>query len=80
MGIKGVNVFMALEDFDLTIGIVVDYMHCILLGVTKTMMELWFLPKNNKKNCFIGLQVVKNYFIIINKFCSINIFCRTGNC
>lgn len=66
MGIKVVNVFMALEDFDLTIGIVVDYMHCILLGVTKTMMELWFLPKNNKKDCFIGLQVVKNYFIIIN--------------
>ena len=31
MGIKGVNVFMALEDFDLTIGIVVDYMHCIPL-------------------------------------------------
>ena len=54
MGIKGVNVSMALEDFDLTIGIVVDYMHCILLGVTKTMMELWFLPKNNKKDCFLA--------------------------
>lgn len=51
------NVFMALEEFDLTIGIVVDYMHGILLGVTKTLMQLWFLPKNNKCDFFIGLQV-----------------------
>lgn len=57
MGIKGVNVFMALDDFDLSIGIVVDYMHGILLGVAKTMMELWFLPKNNKEDFFIGMHV-----------------------
>ena len=44
--------FMALEEFHLTIGIVVDYMHGILLGVTKTLMQLWFLPKNNKCDFF----------------------------
>ena len=41
-----------LEDFDLNIGIVVDYMHGILLGVTKTMMELWFLAKNSCIICY----------------------------
>ena len=33
---------MFIPGFDIIKGIAVDYMHCVLLGVTKTLMTLWF--------------------------------------
>ena len=33
---------MFIPGFDIIKGISVDYMHCVLLGVTKMLMTLWF--------------------------------------
>ena len=33
---------MFIPGFDIIKGIAVDYMHCVLLGVTKMLMTLWF--------------------------------------
>ena len=33
---------MFIPGFDIIKGIAVDNMHCVLLGVTKTLMTLWF--------------------------------------
>ena len=41
-GVKGYSWFMFIPGFDIIKGIAVDYMHCVLLGVTKTLMTLWF--------------------------------------
>lgn len=41
-GVKGYSWFMFIPGFDMIKGISVDYMHCVLLGVTKMLMTLWF--------------------------------------
>ena len=41
-GAKGYSWFMFIPGFDIIKGISVDYMHCVLLGVTKMLMTLWF--------------------------------------
>ena len=33
---------MFLPGFDIIKGVAVDYMHCVLIGVTKMFMTLWF--------------------------------------
>lgn len=53
-GICGVSGLSALPDFDLVYGLVPDYMHGVLLGTTKSLMQLWFSPKNSAKPFFIG--------------------------
>ena len=55
-GIKGVS---PLEQYvDLVDCIPVDYMHCVLEGVVKRLMTLWFEPKNHSKVFYLG-NVVK---------------------
>ena len=41
-GVKGYSWFMFIPGFDIIKGIAVDYMHCVLLGVTKMLTTLWF--------------------------------------
>ena len=41
-GVKGTTWFMFLPKFDIIRGVAVDYMHCILLGVMKMLLHLWF--------------------------------------
>ena len=48
-GMKGpswLQFFPALNTID---GIAIDYMHWVLLGVQKLLLELWFLPKHGKE-------------------------------
>ncbi|KYQ49088.1 hypothetical protein ALC60_11848 [Trachymyrmex zeteki] len=52
-GVKGPSILMNLLNFDLINGFVVDYMHAILLGVTKSHME--YLFHSTKKKCWIGM-------------------------
>lgn len=40
--------------FDLVLGIVLDYMHGVLLRVTKQFLDLWLPPSRYKKPWFIG--------------------------
>ena len=41
-GVKGANPLLLINSFNIIDGFVVDYMHCVLLGVTKHMCSLWF--------------------------------------
>ena len=43
--------------FDVVLGMVPDYMHGCLLGVTKTLLYKWFSSTNHKHPYFIGGQV-----------------------
>jgi len=50
-GVKGPSALMLLSDFDMIRGTSIDYMHCVLLGVTKNLLSLWFDP-SHKNNSF----------------------------
>ena len=41
-GVKGYSWFRFIPGFDIIKDIAVDYMHCVLLGVTKMLTTLWF--------------------------------------
>ena len=41
-GVKGKSVLHSLTDFDIIDNDPVDYMHCVLLGVVRTLLSLWF--------------------------------------
>ena len=41
-GVKGPCWFAGLQYYDLVKGTAVDYMHCVLKGVTKSLINLWF--------------------------------------
>ncbi|XP_078365460.1 uncharacterized protein LOC144649753 [Oculina patagonica] len=57
-GIRGKCAFSSLGDwFDIVMGFVPDYMHCVLQGVTKTLLRLWFSPVNKDFDFFIGDKV-----------------------
>lgn len=43
--------------FNIVLGMVPDYMHGCLLGITKTLLYKWFSSTNYKKEYFIGGQV-----------------------
>ena len=51
---KGSSILMNLFYFNLINDFVVDYMHAILLGVTKLHMEYLF-HSTKKKECWIGM-------------------------
>lgn len=40
-GVKGLSPLVSLPYFDVVHGFVPDYMHCVLLGVTKQLSKLW---------------------------------------
>jgi hypothetical protein len=44
---------------DLVGSIPIDYMHCVLEGVTKWLMNAWFDPKNHSAPFYIGKHVGK---------------------
>ena len=48
-GVKGKCVFHLLSDFDVIENDPIDYMHCILLGVMRTLTSLWFDSKHHKE-------------------------------
>lgn len=53
-GIYDVTPLAKLPWFDLVLGIVPDYMHGVLLGVTKQLLNLWLSSSKYKKPWFIG--------------------------
>lgn len=40
-GVKGMIWSMFLPGFDIITGVTIDYMHCVLLGITKMVLTLW---------------------------------------
>ncbi|PFX13893.1 hypothetical protein AWC38_SpisGene21989 [Stylophora pistillata] len=53
-GFHDVTPLAKLPWFDLVLGIVPDYMHGVLLGVTKQLLNLWLSSSKHKKPWFIG--------------------------
>ena len=43
-GVKGPCWFAGLQYYDIVKGTAVDYMHCVLEGVTKSLLNMWFSP------------------------------------
>lgn len=58
-GICGMTGLAAMPWLDVVIGVVPDYMHCVLLGVTKTLMYKFFSPTNSNKPYFVGKHLKK---------------------
>ena len=57
-GVRGKCAFSSLGDwFDIVMGFVPDYMHCVLQGITKTLLRLWFSPVYKHHDFFIGDKV-----------------------
>ncbi|XP_070201071.1 uncharacterized protein [Littorina saxatilis] len=48
-GVKGPCFLMCLMYYNLVSGTCIDYMHGVLLGVTKLLLSLWFMPEHSKK-------------------------------
>lgn len=53
-GIKGPTGLSTMHWFDLVNGIVPDYMHGVLMGVTKALLAKWFSAKNSGRGYFLG--------------------------
>lgn len=52
-GIKGVSCMIAAPHFDLISGFGIDYMHAVLLGVTKKILNFWLDSSNHKEAFYI---------------------------
>ncbi|KAK3731182.1 hypothetical protein QZH41_019239, partial [Actinostola sp. cb2023] len=57
MGVYDVTSLALMEWFDIVLGLVPDYMHGCLLGITKTLLHKWLSPKHHKKPYFVGGQI-----------------------
>ncbi|XP_038556391.1 uncharacterized protein LOC119889661 [Micropterus salmoides] len=56
-GVKGLSLLSILPLFDIVFGFVPDYMHSVLLGVSKQLVTLWLDPVNSMKPWFIGQKI-----------------------
>lgn len=52
-GIKEISCMIAAPEFDLVSGFAIDYMHCVLLGSTKKLLNLWLDSSNHGKNFYL---------------------------
>ncbi|XP_039304914.1 uncharacterized protein LOC120357714 [Solenopsis invicta] len=59
-GVKGPSILMKLPVFNIINSFVPDYMHTVLLGVTKTFVcNIWFDPANKDKEWYIGNKMIE---------------------
>ena len=56
-GIKGPCWMMMLRNYDIISGTAIDYMHCVLLGVVKLLLSLWFVSERSRNHFYIGRSV-----------------------
>ncbi|KAM7285073.1 uncharacterized protein ISCGN_032047 [Ixodes scapularis] len=56
-GVKGPSVLSLIPRFDLASSFVIDYMHCVLLGVVKMLMATWFDSKYHAEPWYLGRQL-----------------------
>lgn len=52
-GIKGLSAMAGFKHFNLVWSFTIDYMHGVLLGVTKNQLAFWFDTKNHGKQFYI---------------------------
>lgn len=55
-GVKTASPLLELKDihFDIVEGFSVDYMHCVLLGCVRQLMNLWFSSKHHRQTWYLG--------------------------
>lgn len=53
-GLKGPSAFWPLQYLDLVECYTVEYMHCVLLGVTRQFTEYWFDSSHCHEKFYIG--------------------------
>lgn len=49
--------FLLFKPFNLVKGFVIDWMHSVCLGVTKSLINLWLNAENRGKEFFLGSKV-----------------------
>lgn len=54
LGVKSVSPLLILNGFDMVKSFSIDYMHCVLLGVTKQFLDMWLNSKNHCEPWYIG--------------------------
>lgn len=52
-GVNGLSPMIGFQHFNLVHSFTIDYMHGILLGLVKNMIELWIDPKHHKEQYYI---------------------------
>ena len=56
-GFLNLTPLVKLYWFNLSLGLVPDYMHGVLIGLTKQLLDLWLSGKSYKEPWFIGHKV-----------------------
>lgn len=54
---KGPSYLEIIPNFDLVCGMSFDYMHCVLLGVVRLLLKLWFTTSFHKDPWYLGKMV-----------------------
>ncbi|XP_066912244.1 uncharacterized protein [Clytia hemisphaerica] len=64
-GVKGPSPLMLVPDYDVIRGMGIDYMHAVLLGVTKLLMSFWFdgSHKGESYSVFQALPTIENRLV-----------------
>lgn len=57
MGVKGFSSMVKAPGLDIIRGTTIDYMHCVLLGVMKMMLSLWFDISHRTKDWSIRNKI-----------------------
>lgn len=57
LGVKGPSWLSTVPTFDLVKGMSCDYMHCVLLGVCRLLIRLWFQSCYHSEMWYIGTKV-----------------------
>lgn len=52
-GVKGISCLISFNDFNLIDGCCIDYLHSVLLGNVKTLLDLWLNPKFRRTTHYI---------------------------
>ncbi|XP_039681438.1 uncharacterized protein LOC120574969 isoform X1 [Perca fluviatilis] len=58
-GVKGLSLLCELPFFDVVFGFVPEYLHSVLLGVSKQLMSLWLDRVNSEKPWYVGQHISK---------------------
>lgn len=56
---KGPSWLDTVPGFDCIRGTAVDYMHCVLLGVSRQLLHLWFDSKHHSALWYIGGSITE---------------------
>ena len=73
-GVKGPSWLSVVPGYNVIEGDTVDYMHCVLLGVTKMLLKLWFDSKHSNELWYCGNQIEEadSKLLQIKPPCAIN--------